>query len=44
MPLFWACGVTTQSVAMAVKPPLCITHAPGAMLITDLLNHRLASF
>ncbi len=44
LPVFWACGVTPQSVAMAVKPPLCITHAPGAMLITDLLNHRLASF
>jgi len=22
----------------------CITHAPGAMLITDLLNHQLAAF
>lgn len=44
LPVFWACGVTPQSVAMAAKPPFCITHAPGAMLITDLLNHRLASF
>ncbi len=43
LPVFWACGVTPQSVAMAARPPLCITHAPGAMLVTDLLNHRLAS-
>jgi uncharacterized protein YcsI (UPF0317 family) len=43
LPVFWACGVTPQSVAMAARPPLCITHAPGFMLITDLLNHQLAS-
>jgi uncharacterized protein YcsI (UPF0317 family) len=44
LPVFWACGVTPQSVAMAARPAFCITHSPGAMLITDLLNHRLASF
>ena len=44
IPVFWACGVTPQSVVMAAKPPLCITHAPGCMLVTDLLNHRIASF
>ena len=44
LPVFWACGVTPQSVAMAARPPFCITHSPGSMLITDLLNHRLASF
>jgi uncharacterized protein YcsI (UPF0317 family) len=44
LPVFWACGVTPQSVVMAACPPLCITHAPGSMLVTDLLNHRLASF
>ena len=26
------------------RPEFCITHAPGAMLITDLLNQQLASF
>lgn len=36
VPVFWACGVTPQAVAMAVKPELCITHAPGRMLITDV--------
>lgn len=30
IPVFWACGVTPQSVVQASRPPLCITHAPGA--------------
>ena len=34
-PLFWACGVTPQSVAMNCKPSLMLTHAPGRMFITD---------
>ncbi|GBD49148.1 putative hydro-lyase [Methylopila sp. Yamaguchi] len=42
LPVFWACGVTPQAVAMAAKPALCVTHAPGLMLITDLLNRDLA--
>ena len=36
------CGVTPQSVVATVKPEFCITHAPGYMLITDLLNSQLA--
>ncbi|MBM7702090.1 putative hydro-lyase [Metabacillus iocasae] len=36
IPVFWACGVTPQSVAMSSKPDLMITHAPGHMLITDV--------
>lgn len=44
LPVFWACGVTPQAVVAQAKPEFCITHAPGAMLITDLLNHQLASF
>jgi uncharacterized protein YcsI (UPF0317 family) len=43
IPVFWACGVTPQAALKRARPPLCITHAPGAMLITDLLNHQLAS-
>ena len=35
VPVFWACGVTPQAVAMSSKPPLMITHAPGHMFITD---------
>ncbi len=36
VPVFWACGVTPQAAVQEAKPPLCITHAPGAMLITDV--------
>ncbi len=43
MPVFWACGVTPQAVIAAVRPEFCITHAPGAMLITDLRNTSLAA-
>ena len=43
LPVFWACGVTPQAVIAAVKPEFCITHAPGCMLITDLLNTTLAA-
>jgi len=42
LPVFWACGVTPQAVIAEAKPNLCITHAPGSMLITDLSNSRLA--
>ena len=42
LPVFWACGVTPQAVIAEAKPDFCITHAPGAMLITDLNNSRLA--
>lgn len=40
-PVFWACGVTPQSVMMSSKPDFCITHAPGHMLITDIKNTDL---
>ena len=36
VPVFWACGVTPQAVAMEVCPPLLITHKPGHMFVTDL--------
>ena len=43
LPVFWACGVTPQAALAQARPSFCITHAPGAMLITDLVNHQLAS-
>ncbi|CAG1012556.1 Putative hydro-lyase [Burkholderiales bacterium] len=43
LPVFWACGVTPQAALIAAKLDFCITHAPGAMLITDLRNNELAS-
>ncbi len=42
LPLFWACGVTPQIAVEQARPPICITHAPGCMVITDLPNSRLA--
>lgn len=42
VPVFWACGVTPQVAIESARPPLCITHSPGHMLVTDLPNSRLA--
>ena len=42
LPVFWACGVTPQAAITQARAEFCITHAPGAMLITDLLNHQIA--
>jgi uncharacterized protein YcsI (UPF0317 family) len=36
VPVFWACGVTSQAVGLTAEPPLMITHSPGHMFITDL--------
>jgi uncharacterized protein YcsI (UPF0317 family) len=36
VPVFWACGVTPQNALALAKPGICITHAPGSMLITDV--------
>lgn len=36
VPAFWGCGVTTQEALVSAAPEIAITHAPGAMLITDL--------
>lgn len=35
VPVFWACGVTPQSIVMSSKPDMAICHSPGKMLITD---------
>ncbi len=43
VPVFWACGVTPQAVAQAARVELMITHAPGHMFITDLLDEDLAA-
>lgn len=42
IPVFWACGVTPQAVAMESKPSIMITHAPGCMFISDLKDHELS--
>jgi uncharacterized protein YcsI (UPF0317 family) len=43
LPVFWACGVTPQAAIEAAKPPICITHKPGSMLVTDRRNTSLAA-
>lgn len=44
VPVFWACGVTPQVAIEQARPPICITHSPGCMLVTDIPNSRLAIF
>lgn len=41
LPVFWACGVTPESAIANARLPLVITHKPGAMVVTDLLNKAL---
>ncbi len=39
VPVFWGCGVTPQNVILqATEIPIVITHSPGCMLVTDVLN------
>jgi uncharacterized protein YcsI (UPF0317 family) len=44
IPVFWACGVTPQAVVIRAKVELCITHTPGHMFISDVLNEELATY
>jgi uncharacterized protein YcsI (UPF0317 family) len=41
VPLYWGCGLTALSALERVALPLFITHAAGAMLVTDLRNETL---
>lgn len=43
IPIFWACGVTPQAVAMNARTPLMITHSPGHMFVTDRMNAEYES-
>ncbi|MEC4884498.1 MAG: putative hydro-lyase [Scytonema sp. PMC 1070.18] len=38
IPVFWACGVTTQTALLQAKPEIAITHAPGHMFVTNIRN------
>jgi len=42
VPVFWACGVTPQAVAMEVKPEIMITHSPGHMFITNVKEEQFS--
>jgi uncharacterized protein YcsI (UPF0317 family) len=43
VPVFWACGVTPQAVALQSKVPFMITHAPGYMFVTGLTDEAVVS-
>jgi uncharacterized protein YcsI (UPF0317 family) len=36
VPVFWACGVTSQAVAERARVEFMITHEPAQMFVTDL--------
>jgi uncharacterized protein YcsI (UPF0317 family) len=40
VPMFWACGITPQAVAMASKSAWMITHAPAHMFLADPHNEE----
>lgn len=42
VPVFWACGVTTQTAILQAKPEIAITHAPGHMFVSDLRDESLS--
>ncbi|REJ73689.1 MAG: putative hydro-lyase [Planctomycetota bacterium] len=42
IPVYWACGVTPQCALMNAGVPFAITHSPGCMFVTDLLDESLA--
>lgn len=44
IPVFWACGVTPRFALERARLPLCITHNPGSMVISDQLNTNLSIF
>lgn len=38
IPVFWACGVTPQAIVKQARPPICITHTPSHMIVTDIVS------
>jgi uncharacterized protein YcsI (UPF0317 family) len=42
VPVFWACGITPQVVAMESKVPFMLMPKPGHMFITDLRDAEVA--
>ncbi len=41
IPVFWACGVTSTLAVTSAPLPLAITHSPGHMFVSDLLDDHL---
>ena len=44
IPLFWACGVTSQMAVLSARLPKVITHAPGHMFVSDMRDEELTLF
>jgi uncharacterized protein YcsI (UPF0317 family) len=45
VPVYWACGVTPQLSVMDSKlPGLVLSHAPGHMLVLDLLCEEVCKY
>jgi uncharacterized protein YcsI (UPF0317 family) len=44
IPVFWACGVTSNLAANSAGLPLVITHAPGHMFVSDMKDEALTIF
>lgn len=44
IPIFWACGVTSQLAVTSAALPLVITHSPGHMFVSDLRDEDLTIF
>jgi uncharacterized protein YcsI (UPF0317 family) len=42
IPVFWACGVTSQVIAAKAQPSLMITHLGGHMFVTDIRSEAIA--
>lgn len=41
LPVFWACGMTPQAVALEAAPEVMITHSPGHTFVTRTTNEGL---
>lgn len=41
VPVFWACGVTSQMAVVSARVPFAITHSPGHMFVSDLKDEEL---
>ncbi|MBW2354471.1 MAG: putative hydro-lyase [Deltaproteobacteria bacterium] len=44
IPVFWACGVTSQMAVLSAGLPVVITHAPGHMFVSDMRDEDLTLF
>lgn len=42
VPVFWACAVTLQNIAIGARLDFMITQAPGHMMVTDLRDEEVA--